>query len=388
MAPGKPPEISSGDSNINPPSANQAGNANLARNVYQFDGNNNRSDSPNQYQFSGGGGSCAGDFFNYQVKQGDTLYSIAENQVTNNGMACPTPDAISAEEERIIQANKDKYPSLECNPNLIGKGWDLKIPIQGNSDQGNSDNSQHHKDNNFGFDECACSKPDVGPRTPSVNDTPPPGAVNRHSFSQPGQPAPAYGEGAGVPNYSARRTDYVPPADPVQQAYQAAQIRTYGEFGNPNMGGMSMGGYNYGGMGGMMGGYNPMMGGYGPGGMMYGGYNPMLSSGMMGGYNPMMGMMGGYNPMMMGGMGYGMGMGMGMGNNMQMTETYGPGGMTMSNSPTWAPSPGVAGFAGDTSALTSAFMPILNFGSTLAMALTGKGGYGMGYNPMMMGGMF
>ena len=43
----------------------------------------------------------------------------------------------------------------------------------------------------------------------------------------------------------------------------------------------------------------------------------------MGGYNPMMmGGYGGYNPMMMGGYGYGMG----MGNNMQMTETYGPGG--------------------------------------------------------------
>ncbi len=121
------------------------------------------------------------------------------------------------------------------------------------------------------------------------------------------------------------------------------------------------GGYNpyMGGYGGMMGGYNPMMG------MMGGGYG----GGMMGGYNPMMSMMGGYGGGMMGGMGYGMG----MGNNMQMTETYGPGGMTMGNSPMFAPSPGIAELAGNTSALTSAFMPLANLGTGLAMAFSGRG---------------
>ncbi len=122
---------------------------------------------------------------------------------------------------------------------------------------------------------------------------------------------------------------------------------------------------------------NPSYGGYGG----YGGYNPATIMGEnsgYGGYNPMMmGGYGGYNPMQMMG-GYGMGMGgygygMGMGNNMQMTETYGPGGMTMGSSPMFAPSPGVAGFAGDTSALTSAFMPLVNVGSNLAMAFSGRG---------------
>ncbi len=390
------PGNAGGDSQINNPPASSTGNPNLAANVYQFDGGNRAasdSNAPNQYQFSGGGSS--GEFYNYQVQRGDTLYSIAENQVSRNGMSCPTPAAIANEEQLIIQANEAQYPSLKCNPNLVCKGWELKIPTSGNSDN----NAQNHHD--FGFSECANQPPDAGPRTPTVNETQPPGAVTRHTYCPPNQPPQNYGEGANVPNYSAQRpASYQPPTDPVEAAYQAAQIRTYGEFGNPAMGG-GYSQYGYGGMGmgmGMgMGGYNPMMmGGYNP--MMMGGYNPA----MMGGYNPAMmggpmmyGGYGGYNPgynmgyggfnpmgMGMGGM-MGGGYGMGMGNNMQMTETSGIGGTTMGNSPMFAPSPGVAGFAGDTSALTSAFMPLINTGSTLALAFTGR------WNPMMsMGGMF
>ena len=69
---------------------------------------------------------------------------------------------------------------------------------------------------------------------------------------------------------------------------------------NPMMGG-------YGGFGGM-GGFNPMMGGFNP---MMGGFNPMMGGfGGMGGFNPMMGGLGGFggfNPMMggFGGMGGG-----------------------------------------------------------------------------------
>ncbi len=133
----------------------------------------------------------------------------------------------------------------------------------------------------------------------------------------------------------------------------------------------------YGYPGAYAGGYNPLSNIYGSGSVGYnsysgyGGYNPYMGGGyggMMGGYNPMMSMMGGGYGGMMGG-----GYGMGMGNNMQMTETYGPGGMTMGNSPMFAPSPGIAELAGNTSALTSAFMPLANLGSSLAMAFSGRG---------------
>ncbi len=224
------------------------------------------------------------------------------------------------------------------------------------------------------------------------NDTP----LVRASYV-PG--SPAYGSSMyGYPGA------YAGGYNPLSNIYGSGSVgyNSYSGYGgyNPYMGGGyggMMGGYNPmmsmmgGGYGGMMGGYNPMMsmmGGYG--GMM-GGYNPYMSmmggyGGMMGGYNPMMsmmgggygGMMGGYNPymsMMGGGYGgmMGGGYGMGMGNNMQMTETYGPGGMTMGNSPMFAPSPGIAELAGNTSALTSAFMPLANLGSSLAMAFSGRG---------------
>ena len=177
--------------------------------------------------------------------------------------------------------------------------------------------------------------------------------------------SPAYGSSMyGYPGA------YAGGYNPLSNIYGSGSVgyNSYSGYGgyNPYMGG---------GYGGMMGGYNPMMsmmgGGYG--GMM-GGYNPYMSmmgggyGGMMGGYNPMMSMMGGGYGGMMGG-----GYGMGMGNNMQMTETYGPGGMTMGNSPMFAPSPGIAELAGNTSALTSAFMPLANLGSSLAMAFSGRG---------------
>ena len=54
---------------------------------------------------------------NYTVSAGDFLISIAQ-RFLGDGSRWP----------EIVEANKDRYPSLEANPNLIYIGWTLVIP--------------------------------------------------------------------------------------------------------------------------------------------------------------------------------------------------------------------------------------------------------------------
>ncbi|RCK75783.1 MAG: N-acetylmuramoyl-L-alanine amidase [Candidatus Ozemobacter sibiricus] len=58
----------------------------------------------------------------YTVQPGDSLWKIAE-KFLGNGSRYP----------ELVEANKDKYPSLLKNPNLIYPGWVLKIPGGGSS---------------------------------------------------------------------------------------------------------------------------------------------------------------------------------------------------------------------------------------------------------------
>ncbi|HOT28921.1 MAG TPA: LysM peptidoglycan-binding domain-containing protein [Candidatus Ozemobacteraceae bacterium] len=67
------------------------------------------SDSTAQAASSGGG--------TYTVVPGDSLWKIASRYLGNG-----------ARYWDLVEANKDKYPSLAKNPNLIYPGWELTIP--------------------------------------------------------------------------------------------------------------------------------------------------------------------------------------------------------------------------------------------------------------------
>ena len=60
--------------------------------------------------------------FQYTVVSGDCLSAIAKKYL---GDASRWPE--------LVELNKDKYPSLESNPNLIYVGWVLTVPGKGNS---------------------------------------------------------------------------------------------------------------------------------------------------------------------------------------------------------------------------------------------------------------
>ncbi|HEY9712508.1 MAG TPA: LysM peptidoglycan-binding domain-containing protein, partial [Chroococcales cyanobacterium] len=65
---------------------------------------------------------------NYTVKFGDCLWTIADRALKKDGDQNPNGTEIEDEIKKIVQLNKEAYPSLKCNPDLIMPGWKLKIP--------------------------------------------------------------------------------------------------------------------------------------------------------------------------------------------------------------------------------------------------------------------
>lgn len=53
----------------------------------------------------------------HTVKAGDSLWKIAQELLGDGNRY-----------REIVEANKDKYPSLLKNPDLIHAGWNLKVP--------------------------------------------------------------------------------------------------------------------------------------------------------------------------------------------------------------------------------------------------------------------
>lgn len=66
----------------------------------------------------------------YTVKYGDSLSTIAERALKMTGQPI-NRQTIGAEVNAIIEANRDRYPTLECNADFIRDGWKLHIPKPG-----------------------------------------------------------------------------------------------------------------------------------------------------------------------------------------------------------------------------------------------------------------
>ncbi len=63
----------------------------------------------------------------YQVVYGDSLSTIAERNLKSSGLAADRK-SVEAEVQNIVNANKNRYPSLDCNNHFIKTGWTLDLP--------------------------------------------------------------------------------------------------------------------------------------------------------------------------------------------------------------------------------------------------------------------
>ncbi|MDZ4834154.1 MAG: hypothetical protein SGJ27_10295 [Candidatus Melainabacteria bacterium] len=63
----------------------------------------------------------------YEVKFGDSLGVIAQRNLKSLGLSAD-PQSIKAEVAGIVNANKHRYPSLDCNTDFVKTGWTLSLP--------------------------------------------------------------------------------------------------------------------------------------------------------------------------------------------------------------------------------------------------------------------
>ncbi|MCC6977840.1 MAG: hypothetical protein IT343_05930 [Candidatus Melainabacteria bacterium] len=63
----------------------------------------------------------------YRVKWGDSLSTIAERALRGAG-APVSKDSLQSMQDAIVEANRDRYKSLECNRDFIKEDWSLRIP--------------------------------------------------------------------------------------------------------------------------------------------------------------------------------------------------------------------------------------------------------------------
>ncbi len=155
----------------------------------------------------------------YTVVPGDYLSKIAKNLL---GDASRWPE--------LVELNKDRYPSLLSNPNLIYAGWVLRIPgngsssSSGNSSSGNNSGSNSNSNGNNSSD----SNGTVTPATPSADDSSnvSAGKAPKRAVDNPsGAPALVYQSapsGSGVNTKSAEFKEWFNSA-----------IDTYGDWNMP-----------------------------------------------------------------------------------------------------------------------------------------------------------
>jgi len=63
----------------------------------------------------------------YKVKWGDSLSTIAERALKGSG-APVSKESLQSMQDAIVEANRDRYKSLDCNRDLIKENWSLRIP--------------------------------------------------------------------------------------------------------------------------------------------------------------------------------------------------------------------------------------------------------------------
>ncbi len=63
----------------------------------------------------------------YKVKWGDCLSTIAERALKDSGQAV-NRDSLQSMQDAIVQANHDRYKTLDCNTGFVKENWCLKIP--------------------------------------------------------------------------------------------------------------------------------------------------------------------------------------------------------------------------------------------------------------------
>lgn len=65
----------------------------------------------------------------YEVKQGDSLWGIAERSLKKEGGKASQAE-VQKRVKELVEANKEQYPGLDCNPNLLKRGSKLIVPGQ------------------------------------------------------------------------------------------------------------------------------------------------------------------------------------------------------------------------------------------------------------------
>lgn len=63
----------------------------------------------------------------YQVQWGDSLSTVAERALKGQGAAV-NKDSLRAMQDAIVEANHDRYKTLDCNRDFMSEKWKLKIP--------------------------------------------------------------------------------------------------------------------------------------------------------------------------------------------------------------------------------------------------------------------
>ncbi len=70
----------------------------------------------------------------YEVKQGDSLWGIAERAIKKEGGKSSAAE-VQKRVKELVEANKENLPGLDCNPHLLKRGGKLNIPGRPNQEQ-------------------------------------------------------------------------------------------------------------------------------------------------------------------------------------------------------------------------------------------------------------
>jgi hypothetical protein len=64
----------------------------------------------------------------YDVQKGDSVWGLAERMARQASGRKPTANETHKEMTKLLEANKEKYPGLDCNPHMLRAGMKLDVP--------------------------------------------------------------------------------------------------------------------------------------------------------------------------------------------------------------------------------------------------------------------